>query len=329
MPQPAGSEATPARSPGRTDYSLSEAAPLQLVRAIRDALVGLTQSQGLVFLSLLELTHNTPDHRVTITARDLCKHAHTSTTRLARDTAQLQSRNLIRVEEGGKHQPNRYVVGWWNTVCVATLATPNGNGVATLATPTLDLVSSDWRHGVATLATPPTENKALTGDAPAVMNLSRISLTLIDQVFSSKAKNHDQNEVARCQSHLTAFMEKLGTDKDRRRWLDRPDGPPPCPANVAAQLIAAIPDRSTRETWLDHLMVRECHPYTYIWFIITALDRIHHITAEETKDGRAALHAAKRGQLIESEDPATGPQMRDEFQRDMARMARTKGMPRR
>jgi hypothetical protein len=92
--------------------------------------VGLTQSQGLIFLSLAELSHSQPDHRVTITTRELCKHSHTSEARLRRDTLELESRGLIRIEEGSNHQRNRYVVAWWQTVCAFNLKAPNAIAAA-------------------------------------------------------------------------------------------------------------------------------------------------------------------------------------------------------
>jgi len=216
-------------------------------------------------------------------------------------------------------------VAWWKTVCVSTLETPKQIGVFNLETPAPPL----WRHGAATLETTPTENKGVTDDALAVMNLTRNTLTMIDQVFSAKAQNHDPTEVRRCQSHLTAFMEKLGTDRDGRRWLDQANRPPTCDPDTAARLIAAMPGERRRETWLDALMCAECHPYSYAYFILGALERAQGITTQQSKDGRAVLAAVKRGQMIESSDPATGPQMRDEFKRDLARIAKAKGMDRR
>ena len=120
MNQPARDHAPAPPPEHQTNYSLSEAAPGALLHEIRLRIRSLTQSQGLVFLALADLTHNRHGHGVSITTRDLCKTAGTSTATVSADLAELESRNLITVRRG---HPNRYAVGWWNTIVVADPAT--------------------------------------------------------------------------------------------------------------------------------------------------------------------------------------------------------------
>lgn len=276
-----------------------------------------------MFLALADLTYSRDKHQVTISARDLCAIAQTSKSRIASDTAELASRGLITIRAGGKHQQTRYQVNWWSTICVSTLETPTAPGVATLETPTLPLVSPDRRHGVSTLETPPTENKGLPRFDPALKTLSHETLRLIDQVFSSKQENHDPELLKALQRWLHSFMAKLGTDETGRRFADTTYTPPPPPLDTVAKFAAVAP-RGRLETLLNGLMIEEQHPYRYVWFVYVALERIHGILTTETKQARAALHEVKRGQLIESSDPTTGPQIRDEFKRDISRIASSK-----
>src|ERR1035441_8194931 len=150
-------------------------------------------------------------------------------------------------------------------------------------------------------AHPATENTALAA-AAASLDLDEASLRLIDRVYSSKLQDHPPDDLAAIQQRLYGYFRKFGRGDDGRP-IANPHPPDP---HVAATLLA-IAELNRLETMLDNLELdamatkaylpstkSSLNPYSYGWFSIIALSRIHGIHFHKTKKARAALRDVKR-----------------------------------
>jgi hypothetical protein len=336
MNQPARDHAPAPPPEHQTNYSLSEAAPGALLHEIRLRIRSLTQSQGLVFLALADLTHNRHGHGVSITTRDLCKTAGTSTATVSADLAELESRNLITVRRG---HPNRYAVGWWNTIVVADSATNPPANVADLTT----------EQGRLSLIQRQDDADSATETAAAAMPMPRAretsnsdfhpSIPILDRVFKSEVRDHDRQTLEYIGHRLHSYMAKFGRHDDGRAFLDTPGEPPPPPdkAILARLMATAEPPQLARlldDLWSEAGQKLAMHPHqenalqprSYGWFVTIALERIHHIHWSQTAQATADWHVHKKSQQPRAADQ---PPTVDQLRADVHNLANAKSMGRR
>jgi hypothetical protein len=112
---------------------------------------------------------------------------------------------------------------------------------------------------------------------------------LIDQILSANPRKTDQNDLAIFRSWLHGYMCKLGRD-DRNRPLQNPHPPPD---ELVAQFLEIAEPRRLG-CMLDSLMLDKKTCYSYGWFIVVALQRIHGISWQTTKQIRTQLRDVKR-----------------------------------
>ena len=134
---------------------------------------------------------------------------------------------------------------------------------------------------------PSTENTALASGGGA-LDIDAASLQLIGRVYSSKPKDFDAGTLARFRSRLHSYMAKFGTD-DQAHPLKDPHGPTEW---EVAHFLGIAPPRRL-ETLLDSLMLDRVKCYSYGWFTVVALSRIHGIHYRVTKKANA-LFALER-----------------------------------
>lgn len=162
---------------------------------------------------------------------------------------------------------------------------------------------------------PPAESTALTRAAPRV-EISTALPPELNRVLRSKVSDFDPDLVAFTRRYLHSFFTKMGVDDNHRRFLDTGAAPHPPDDKLVAQLLA-VAEPPRLYACLDNLVTERGHePYNYGWFIAVALQRIHGISWQQTKQARTALRDMKRKQ-----QPAPAEQTGLEFARNLTRQA--------
>jgi len=135
-------------------------------------------------------------------------------------------------------------------------------------------------------------------------------------VLKSKPSDFDPELLAFTRRYLHSFFTKIGVDDNHRRFLDTSAAPHPPDDKLVAQLLA-VAEPPRLYACLDNLVREQGHePYNYPWFIAVALQRIHGITWQQTKQARATLRDVKR-----KAHPAPPEQTGLEFAQDLRRQA--------
>jgi DNA-binding transcriptional ArsR family regulator len=288
-------QATPSET---TDYSLSEVR----IAAMADLAPKLKEAELRLILELSRRQLTSPG-AVRASGRELANACKMGRRNVQYALDALAKRNLITLRQGTATTAAIYRVNIFDTVpmggVVTTPPPPTQGWLGGVeATPPL---ASLRRHPGDVTTPPPTENTALAA-AAASLDLDEASLRLIDRVYSSKLQDHHPDDLAAIQQRLYGYFRKFGRGDDGRP-IANPHPPDP---HVAATLLA-IAELNRLETMLDNLELdamatkaylpstkSSLNPYSYGWFSIIALSRIHGIHFHKTKKARAALRDVKR-----------------------------------
>jgi hypothetical protein len=287
-----------------------------------------------LFLALADLTEKTDHHQLTITLRDLCKHAGIAKGAFPEALRALEERNLITTRHGSNHQKSRYQVNWWDTIRGSFSDPPNQIGAS----------SSDPQMAL-TLTHDGSNSDPQTDPAGMPMPHARVPsnsdfhfpIPILDRVLKSDPRDFDQPTLQHLAGRVHSYMAKFGRhhngENEGKLYIDTPGDPPEPPDRAIMARIMAIAEppgiaQLLDQLWCEAGMKLAMHPHqenplqprTYGWFVTVGLSKIHGIEWRVTAQANADWHVHKRGQ-----QPPTTSQL----QAAIRKLANAKSMDRR
>lgn len=224
---------------------------------------------------------------------------------------------LISIEPGHHNQPARYTLEFLRVKSTGgSLREPrNGTQVAPLGS---QYVAPFGSQGGSFGEPPSTENQQLTAKTARVDLFDGLP-PILDRVLNSKCSNFDKPTIAHFRGWLHGYMAKFGVD-DAGRPLEQPHPPD----DKALAQFLACGAWAELERLLYALMAERQPVAKYMWFVTTALQRLHGVTWQQTKQARERIKLLKRGQQPE---PQPEPPTQQDLLADIGELARKKAMP--